>query len=118
MLKRTLMLVFACLIVASFSFAADTASTAATTGKTAMKSDSKSMDKLTGTIDKINVKTHTLSINTGSETKTVSFGSKTSYIENGKKVKIAQLKTGQKVDVWTDSKNMAHKIDIEPSMTH
>jgi hypothetical protein len=78
------------------------------------------MTKVSGTVDKIDLKTHTLSINTGTETKTVSYGSKTSYMENGKKVKSSMLKSGQKVDVWTDSKNMAHKVDIEPaeSTTH
>jgi Cu/Ag efflux protein CusF len=119
MVKRISMLVFACLLVASFSFAAETATKAATPSKTTTSTKS-SMTKVSGTVDKIDAKAHTLAINTGTETKTVSYGSKTSYVENGKKVKSTELKSGQKVDVWTDSKNMARKVDIEPAntMTH
>ena len=119
MMKRISMLVLACLLVASFSFAAETASKDATSSKPAtMKSETKSsMTKISGTVDKIDVKAHTLAINTGTETKTVSYGSKTSYLQNGKKVKSTELKSGQKVDVWADSKNMARKVDIEPAAT-
>src|SRR5262245_9557436 len=122
MMKRILLLVFACVLVASFSFAADTAAKGTTPSKSAtMKSETKSsMTKVSGTVDKIDAKAHTYAINTGTESKTVSFVSKTSYVQNGKKVKSTELKSGEKVDVWIDSKNVARKVDIEPSatMTH
>ena len=112
MIKRISMFVFACLLVASFSFAADTATKPATT-KPEAKSAKMEMSKVSGTVEKIDMKTHTLTINTGTESKSVTVGSHTSYMEGGKKVKGTTLKEGAKVDVWTDAKNMAHKIEIE-----
>jgi len=109
------MLVFACLIVASLSYATGTSAPAATTkapAKSAMKSD---LEKVSGTIDKIDAKAHTVTVNTGTESKSFTIGSKTVYMEGGKKVKSTVLKQGDKIDVWTDSKNMAHKIEIEPA---
>ena len=117
MIKKISTLVFIGLLVASFGLAASASTKPATTSS---EHAMASMTKVSGTVDKVDLKTHTVTINTGTETKTVSFGSKTSYLEKGKKVRSSQLKSGQKVDVWTDSKNMAHKIEIEPaaSMTH
>jgi Cu/Ag efflux protein CusF len=115
MIKRISILVFACLIVAAFSFAADTPSTAATTkapSKSAMKSD---LEKVSGTVEKMDSKTHTVTVNTGTESKAFTTGSKTVYMQSGKKVKSTTLKEGDKVSVWSDSKNMAHKIEIEPA---
>ena len=113
MIKRISLLVFACLLVASFSFAADTAAKAASTKSESAKSMKMDMAKVSGTVDKIDSKTHTLTINTGTESKNVTVGSHTVYMEGGKKVKGTTLKEGAKVDVWADSKNMAHKIEIE-----
>jgi Cu/Ag efflux protein CusF len=81
-----------------------------------MKSEkAMEMAKTSGTVDKMDAKAHTITVNTGTESKTFTVGSHTSYLEGGKKVKSTSLKEGAKVDVWSDSKNMAHKVEIEPA---
>jgi|GEM_PF-5873070 len=109
MIKKISMLVFACLLVASFSFAADAAKTTMT------KPEASKMMKVSGTVEKMDAKTHTLTINTGTETKSYTYGSHTSYMQGTKKVKSSVLKDGDKVDVYADSKNVLHKVEIEPA---
>jgi Cu/Ag efflux protein CusF len=111
MIKRISLLIFACLLVAAFSFAADTTPKAPSAKSATAKS--MEMAKTSGTVDKMDAKAHTITVNTGTESKTFTVGSKTSYLEGGKKVKSTTLKEGAKVDVWSDSKNMAHKVEIE-----
>jgi len=115
MIKRISMLVFACLLVASLSFAATTPKPASTKSEATKSASAQAMMKVSGTIEKIDAKTHTLSINTGTETKSFTFGIKTVYMQGTKKVKSTTLKEGDKVDVYPDSKNMIHKLEIEPA---
>lgn len=112
MIKKISMLLLACVLMVSSGFAANKSDTtkSTTTKSATMKSD---MTKVSGTVEKIDFKTHTLTLNTGSETKSFTIGSKTAYVHEGKKVKSTNLKVGDKVDLWANSKNMAHKIDIE-----
>lgn len=103
MLKKLSILAFAILLAASFASAATSKATT---------------PKIEGTIQKVDSTTHTLTVQVGSDTKTFHFSTKTQYLANGKSVKTMDLKEGQKISIWADSKNFAKKIELEPEKTN
>jgi len=121
MLKKVSYFVLAVLLVAGFSFAAstDTATTSTktttTTTKSMTKSSMKSMPKVEGTVQKVDPATKTVSVQVGTDTKDYTYGTKTWFMSGKKRVKSTELKVGDKVSFTADSKNMIHKLEIEPA---
>lgn len=70
--------------------------------------------KQEGTIEKIDFTRHTVVVQVGSNSKTFKFSDKTMWMSDGKKVKSVDLKVGNKVAVYSDSKNVARRIEASP----
>jgi Cu/Ag efflux protein CusF len=116
MRKKITILTLMALMVVSLSFAA-TKATSTTHHSTKSASTPKGTMKQEGTVQKIDAATHTIVLQIGSETKTFTFTDKTSWVKNGKKVKNLDLKVGDKVWIYSDSKNVAQRIVASPTNT-
>jgi hypothetical protein len=119
MRKKITILTLMALLVVSFGFAATktTMKPASSTHKTMKPSSTKGTMKQEGTIQKIDPATHTIVLQIGSDTKTFTFNDKTSWVKNGKKVKNLDLKVGDKIWIYSDSKNVAQRIVASPTNT-
>jgi hypothetical protein len=124
MLKKSLILTFALILVVGFAYAATQSSDSskattssssnskATSGSMSSSSKMAASTKVEGTIQSVDLKTHTMTVTVGTDTKTYKFGTKTSFMSDKKHVKAAELKAGDKVTLTVDSKNYARKVDI------
>jgi hypothetical protein len=68
--------------------------------------------KMLGTVTKVDSMAHNITLQAGNDTKTIHFTSSTVFLNKGKKVKATSLKENEKVTVYLDSKEDAHKIEI------
>jgi hypothetical protein len=50
----------------------------------------------------------------GTDSKTFKYSDKTTWTQDGKKVKTMDLKEGDKVSIYSDSKNFARRIEASP----
>lgn len=120
MRKKITILTLMALMVVSLSFAATKASmkpAGTTSTHHSSKSSSMKTMKQEGTVQKIDAATHTIVLQVGSETKTFTFNDKTSWVKSGKKVKNLDLKVGDKIWIYSDSKNVAQRIVASPTNT-
>lgn len=116
MLKRIALFAVAALLVAGFTFAADTtASTPAAPAKMPKAPAPKMVAPVMGTIDKIDTTAKTISVTVGTESKSFTYGSHTTFWSGKKKVKVEDLKAGDKITVTADSANMIHKLAVTPA---
>ena len=114
MLKKSFILAFALIVVVGFAYAATQSNSSSKTATSSTASSSKmaASTKVEGTIQSIDLKTHTMTVTVGAETKTYKFGTKTTFMNDKKHAKAAELKAGDKVTVTVDSKNYARKVEI------
>lgn len=102
MTKRLTIIGIALLLFAGFGYA---------TTKSMSKSSSI---KHEGTIQKIDPATHTIVVQVGSDTKTFKFSDKTMWARDSKRVHNTDLKVGDRVTIYSDSKNFARRIEASP----
>src|SRR5262245_58645552 len=79
---------------------------------TEMHTATSKSPRVEGTIKSIDSAKDTITVMVGSETRVFQLGSHTEYMENGKKVHMADLKEGAKVSINADSKNYARVLEI------
>ena len=116
MMRKISFISFALLLIAAFSFAATSASSTSTSkaGTTSKSMSKSSTTKREGTIQKVDTAMHTIVVMVGTDSKTFKFSDKTSWMKDGKKVKSMDLKEGDKITVYSDSKNFARRIEASP----
>jgi hypothetical protein len=100
MIKKITMFVFAALLIASFSYA--------TTHSSKM-----SLTKTEATVQSVDSAKHTFTAMVGSDTKTYHFTTKTHLEMNGKSAKWSDVKVGDHIDIYTDSKGNVERIKLE-----
>lgn len=109
MIRKISLFLFIALLAAGLSMAATTAKPAAKSASAAVK----------GTVDKVDLTAHTISVMVGTESKNFTFNDKSYFFQGKTKVKVDQLKQGDKIAITADSKNYIRKADLEaaPTMT-
>jgi len=102
MLKKLFFFLSVALLLGAIAYGADPAAAPAST----------TTPKIEGTIQKIDMAKHTMTVMVGTESKIFTFSTKTKFMMDTKAAKSTDLKEGQMVAIEADAKNWAKTVTI------